>query len=135
MQRRQFLHNGLLLGAAGSLLGAGFSANQLSGDLSPPLTRLVLPPLNASDTYDLLIHAIDKGQLDIIKSLIRQGVNVNAKDDFDSTPLHRAVMDCFAGHFHFSCSFISVSKSPAGWRRSKNQPVRAPRSIGEIKVM
>ena len=28
-------------------------------------------------------------------------------------------MDCFAGHFHFSCSFVSVSKSPADWDAQK----------------
>jgi len=90
MKRRQFLRNGLLFGTAGSLPGAALMARQLSGDASP-LTGLVLPPLNDTDLYDLLVLALKKEHLELVKSLIEQGVDVNAKGKYGKTSLYHVL--------------------------------------------
>ena len=56
----------------------------------PSFTGLVLPPLNGSEVFDLLVYAIKKKHLEFVKSLIRQGVDVNAKNRI-GTPLDYAV--------------------------------------------
>jgi ankyrin repeat protein len=78
MQRRDFLRTGLLLGATGAVPGVALATSQLSGD-PPTITGLVLPPLDDSAVFDLLVHAIEHGQLAIVKSLISQGVDVHIK--------------------------------------------------------
>jgi hypothetical protein len=90
MQRRQFLQSALV-GAGALLPGAGVAASPLSAD-STPINGIVLPSLSASDLHDLLLHFIDKELLDAIKSLLGQGVDVNAKDDGGGTLLHYAAM-------------------------------------------
>jgi len=54
------------------------------------LAGLVLPPLSASDVNDLLVHFIEKGLLKAVKSLHKQGVDINAKDEDGRTPLYTA---------------------------------------------
>ena len=89
MQRRDFLRSGLLLGATGTVPGAALAASQLA-NAPPTRTGLVLPPLNDSEMFGFLIHAIEQGLLEVIKSLVRQGANVQADDGFGLTPLHHA---------------------------------------------
>jgi ankyrin repeat protein len=91
MQRRQFLRSGLLFGAAGSLPGVALAASQLSAN-APPLSGQVLPPLNATQMHDLLCHAIEVKNLELVKSLIMQGVDVNSKNEYGFTLLHTAVL-------------------------------------------
>ena len=91
MQRRQFLRKGLLFGTAGLLPGTAVSASPLSAD-SSPITGLVLPPLNASGVNDLLIHFVEKEQLEAVKSLLGQGVDVNGQNENGWTPLHHAAI-------------------------------------------
>ena len=88
MQRRQFLQSALV-GAGALLPGTGVAANQLTAD-STSITGLVLPPLDVSVVNDLLIHFIESGQLEAVKSLLEQGADVNARDWNDKTPLHHA---------------------------------------------
>jgi ankyrin repeat protein len=89
MKRREFLRTGLLLGATATVPGVALTASQLSDP--PPITGLVLPPLDDSDTFDLFVHAIEKGHLGIVKSLIEQGIDVNMKGGWTGgTPLHSA---------------------------------------------
>ena len=77
MQRRDFLRGGLLLGATGAVPGAALVANQLS-DNTLASTGLVLPPLDDADTNNLLFWALlRKNPIEIINSLIEQGVDVN----------------------------------------------------------
>ena len=89
MQRRQFLHSALV-GAGALLPGTGATASQFSAD-SVPIPGLVLPPLDASEVHDVLILFIRKGLLEAVKSLLGQGVDVNAKEEDGWTPLHHAV--------------------------------------------
>jgi ankyrin repeat protein len=90
MQRREFLRTGLLLGATGAVPGIALATSQLSGDL-PTITGLVLPPLDDSAVFDLLVHAIEQKHLGIVKSLIEQGVDVHATMGWaGGTPLHIA---------------------------------------------
>ena len=88
MQRRQFLQSALV-GTGALLPGTGVAANQLTADLTP-ITGLVLPPLDVSVVNDLLIHFIESGQLEAVKSLLEQGADVNARDWQGRTPLHHA---------------------------------------------
>jgi ankyrin repeat protein len=89
MQRRAFLHNALLLGATGALPVA-LAARQLSNE-PPTITGLVLPPLDDTDTFDLLEWAINRERLGIVKSMIEQGIDVNMEGGWNSaTPLHAA---------------------------------------------
>ena len=137
MQRREFLHSTLALGAAalipnaelaatndglpdfstisadelemietaarrtGPLSGSGrvlsqkeveaiFNGIPFSCDLRH-FAGLVLPPLNDSEAFDLLVYAIEKKHLEFVKSLIKQGVDVNAKNLMGWTPLDYAV--------------------------------------------
>ena len=39
---------------------------------------------------DLLLQAADQGNTDLVRTLISRGANVNARDEWDLTPLHRA---------------------------------------------
>jgi ankyrin repeat protein len=87
MRRREFLRNGLLLGAAGGVPGAALAASQLSGN-PPPRTGLVLPPLDDEPMFGLMIHAIETNHLVFVKSLIEQGFDVNMKYVLGNTPLH-----------------------------------------------
>ena len=55
----------------------------------PTFTGLVLPPLNDLEVFNLLVYAIQEKHLEFVKSLIRQGVDVNAKNSMGWTPLER----------------------------------------------
>ena len=108
MQRRDFLRSGLLLGATGTVPGATLAVNNfdearrtlLADNIAkyatpPTRTGLVLPPLDNSDIVDLLIHAISRGHVQLVKSLIAQGADVQAADGFGLTPLHHAACHVF----------------------------------------
>ena len=60
------------------------------GDV-PTFTGLVLPPLNDLEVFNLLVYAIQAKHLEFVKSLIRQEVDVNAKNLMGWTPLDYAV--------------------------------------------
>jgi len=88
MQRRQFL---LLLGAAGLLPGVQF-ANGLFGEPAKIAeavshSKNVLNTLINADSA-LLIRAILREQIELVESLIQNGSDVNAKGNYDNTPLH-----------------------------------------------
>jgi ankyrin repeat protein len=87
MQRRKFLHNALLLGTTGAVPGVALAASQLD---PPPITGLMLPPLDDAGTSDLLGWAVNREYFEVVKSLIGQGINVNAKGEWNRTPLHIA---------------------------------------------
>jgi len=108
MQRRQFLRNGLLLGAAGAVPGTVLAANNfdearrtlLADNIVKygiPSTRtgLVLPSLDDSEMYnllqELLAYAIRIQHLELVKSFVEQGADVHAYAGQYWTPLHRAV--------------------------------------------
>ena len=92
MQRRQFLRSTLALGAAAILPGVGLSASRLLGD-TPTIVEPVSPSLNTSDVRDMLLGVVKEGKIDTIKSLIKQGFDVNTEIRCRRTLLHLA-----AGH-------------------------------------
>ena len=55
---------------------------------------LVLPPFDASDLNDLLIHFVSNGQLEAIESLLGQGADVNMRNTNGETSLHYAALFC-----------------------------------------
>ena len=67
--------------------GVALAASQLD---PPPITGLMLPPLDDAGTSDLLGWAVNREYLEVVKSLIGQGINVNAKGIGGNTPLHTA---------------------------------------------
>jgi ankyrin repeat protein len=48
--------------------------------------------VNAKDSYgDMPLHlAVQKGNLNIVRALIKAGADVNAEDHYENTPLHHA---------------------------------------------
>jgi ankyrin repeat protein len=91
MKRREFLRTGLLLGGIGAVPG-GVALATIRLSVNPSTIKgLVLPPLDDSAVFDLLVHAIEQDQLGIIKSLIGQGVDVHMKGgNHNETLLHVA---------------------------------------------
>ena len=70
--------------------------SQLSSNSSTTPTRRVSLPLDVLDDlamFDLLRWAIQRKPIEVVKSLVEQGANVNAKSPFSGmTPLHYAAM-------------------------------------------
>ena len=83
MQRRDFLRNGLLFGTAGL---SGSATNRPLD--STPVPEPTLLYVNTSYAYDLLVSAITKREIGTLKSLIDQGADVDAKNEYGWTPLH-----------------------------------------------
>lgn len=55
----------------------------------PSTKQMIERVQQAKDTQSLL-EAVKKGNIDLVKSLISSGANINAKDDRGMTPLHEA---------------------------------------------
>jgi len=89
MQRREFLRSSLLLGATGAVPGVALAASQLS-DNAPSSAKQVLLTLNDSEMLDLLKYAIKRDDLEFVKSLVRQGADVNAKRKYGMAPIYEA---------------------------------------------
>ena len=89
MERRKFLRNALLLGTTATVPGVAFTASQLSTN-PPTLTGLVLPPLNPSDMFALLVLAVNREHFELVKSLIRQGIDAHMKNKRGESLLHIA---------------------------------------------
>lgn len=92
MKRRQFLRNGLLFGTAGLSSGTGLASGLLAD--SKPSAEPALLYFDASYAHDLLTSTIENGKtgvfIEVFKSLIKQGIDVNATDEFGATFLHHA---------------------------------------------
>jgi len=88
MKRRDFLRVAGL-GAAGLLSGVALSANQLLGD-TPTIVEPALPSPIESDCPPL-IRAIRLGQVDTVKSLVKQGADIKeCWGKYAHSPLHWA---------------------------------------------
>ena len=72
----------------GLLPGVALTVSQLSNDLST-LMEMAIPP-RESEMFDLLVDAIKSEQIEFVKLLISQGIDVNVRDGDGVTPLHVA---------------------------------------------
>ena len=88
MQRRQFLHSALI-GAGALLPGTGVAA-MVTSSIPNSITGLILPPLPASELTDLMTDLLIKDRFGVLKFLLGQGVDVNAKNQSGETLLHAA---------------------------------------------
>jgi ankyrin repeat protein len=55
-----------------------------------PSTKLMMERVQQAKNTQSLLEAVKKGNIDLVKSLISSGANINAKDDRGMTPLHEA---------------------------------------------
>jgi len=92
MQRRDFLRNGLMLGTAGILPGMGLTSGQTAEP--PAILESALSDNTDLEIAEKFYNAISEERVDVIEALIRNGADVNVKDEYGRTPLRRAAQFC-----------------------------------------
>ena len=66
-------------------------------------------PLDFSENFQKLCGACRRGDLKVCQEMIQEGANINAKDQYDYTPLILVSGHCGGNRCHFMLSSISAN--------------------------